>query len=58
MKAIKTLLNIIYMCMKNMTFEEFQTNEKLLLQIGVYLGTDLSHKSRDRELMFVDIILT
>ena len=56
MKTIKTLLNIIYMCMKNMTFEEFQTNEKLLLQIGVYLGTDLSHKSRDRELMFVDIV--
>ena len=52
-KIIKTVLNIVYLGLKGKPYEDLQSHEGLLTQLIVYLNSDLSSKSRDKELIFV-----
>lgn len=51
--VMKTLLNIIYLCIKTSSYEELQVQEKLIIQLVVYLSTDQSIRNREKENLFV-----
>jgi hypothetical protein len=53
-RNIKTILNILWICLDNSTYEFLQTNEKLLVQLSIYMATDMSVKNREKESLVVN----
>lgn len=53
-KSVKVILNILWICLEDASYEILQEHEKLLVQISVYLSTDLSLGMREKETLFVE----
>lgn len=53
-KSIKIVLNILWICLEESSYDVLQEHEKLLVQISIYLSTDLSLAMREKETLFVD----
>ena len=57
-KSMKVLLNIIYQGLVHATYDDLQNYEQLISQIVIYLSTDLSLKTKDKEMQFVRFEIT
>ena len=53
LKCIKLLLNILWISLEDASYDKLQTNERLLVQLCVYLSSDMSIKNREKESLIV-----
>jgi hypothetical protein len=52
-KSIRILLNILWISLEDASYEQLQAHEKLLVQLGLYLSSDMSAKNREKESLTV-----
>lgn len=52
-KSIRILLNILWISLEDASYEQLQAHEKLLVQLGLYLSSDMSAKNREKESLMV-----
>lgn len=52
-KSIRVILNILWISLENSSYETLQNHEKLMVQLSIYMASDMSCRNRDKETLMV-----
>lgn len=52
-KSIRIILNILWVSLENSSYEVLQIHEKILVQLSIYMASDMSTKNREKETLTV-----
>lgn len=55
---MKILLNMLWICLEDASYDLLQEYDKLLMHLSIYLSTDLSLSARNKETLFVILVKT
>lgn len=55
-KSLKIVLNILWICLEDSSYEHLQEHERLLIQLSIYLSTELCQATSSKETVFVSQI--
>lgn len=56
-KSIRIILNVLWISLENSGYDLLQATEKLLVQLSIYMASDMSGRNRDKETIMVWLLL-